>query len=78
MGLEKAFGDTLRALRTSKGFSQESLALECELDRTYISMLERGVRSPSLKTIFLLSEPLKVSPTKFIELVETRMLKEAP
>lgn len=70
MTLEVAFGKTLKSMRVAAGLSQEALALECGLDRTYISMLERGLRLPSLKTIFLLSVPFSITPSNFISQVE--------
>jgi transcriptional regulator with XRE-family HTH domain len=53
-----AFGTVLRAARVSAGLSQEGLALACDIDRTYVSLLERGIRQPTLGTIFALSEHL--------------------
>lgn len=44
------------------GLSQERLALESGVDRTFVSMLERGIRQPSLSTIFALCEPLEKKP----------------
>jgi transcriptional regulator with XRE-family HTH domain len=57
-----AFGKALRASRTVAGLSQEKLALACDMDRTYVSLLERGERQPTLGTIFALSEQLHVAP----------------
>lgn len=48
--LRSAFGEAVRAARTARGWSQERLAAESGLDRTYISGLERGVRNPALST----------------------------
>ena len=45
------FGQRVRELRTEKGFSQEGLALACDLDRTYIGGIERGERNVSLVNI---------------------------
>ena len=73
MNLQKAFGEELRELRNKHGFSQESLALECELDRTFISLLERGQRQPTLSTLFKLAEALDIAPSKIIEKVELRL-----
>lgn len=56
-----AFGDVLRAARTQAGLSQEALGLACEIDRTYVSLLERGERQPTLSTIFALSQQLGVA-----------------
>lgn len=43
-----AFGESVRRARHARGWSQERLAAESGLDRTYISGVERGVRNPSL------------------------------
>ena len=69
MTIEEAFGHTLKEFRLNKKFSQEKLALESGLDRTYISLLERGLRQPSLSTIFLLSDALSMTPESFVKRV---------
>ena len=61
-GLEKAFGSALRDLRNQRELSQEALAFEAELARNYISQLELGSKSPSLRTIFKLCKVLEASP----------------
>lgn len=58
--LGKAFGCVLRRLRQGSGLSQEALGFNSGYHRTYISLLERGKKSPSLQTIFNLSKALKV------------------
>jgi transcriptional regulator with XRE-family HTH domain len=55
-----AFGQAVRAIRNRRGLSQESLALECGLDRTYISGIERGTRNPSLTNILKIAASLEV------------------
>ncbi|MDP2643713.1 MAG: helix-turn-helix transcriptional regulator [Desulfobacterales bacterium] len=67
--LGKAFGCVLRHLRQDRGLSQEKLGFESGYHRTYISLLERGQKSPSLQTIFNLSKSLKVEPTELIKQV---------
>lgn len=62
----KSFGKVLQSIRLKKGLSQEQLAFECELDRTYISMLERCIRQPSLTTIVKLATALGVKPSKLL------------
>ena len=57
---EQAFGIVLRDLRHARSLSQEALALESDLDRTFISLMERGLRQPSLTTVLQLSGPLGV------------------
>ena len=72
-GLEKAFGSALREMRNQRALSQEALAFEAELARNYISQLELGSKSPSLRTIFKLCMVLETSPAAMIEDVERRM-----
>jgi transcriptional regulator with XRE-family HTH domain len=68
--IQTAFGDVLREARTAKGFSQKKLALERGLDRTYIALLERGLRQPTLTTLFLLSGVLQTAPSRLVAKVE--------
>ncbi len=70
--LGKAFGCVLRSLRQDRGLSQESLGFESGYHRTYISILERGQKSPSLQTIFNLSQALKIDPAELIEKVTSQ------
>jgi len=69
---EKAFGMVLRQLRRRAGLSQEGLAFDAEVDRNYISLLELGRNSASVKTIFKLAPALGVSVTELMGLVETK------
>lgn len=66
MYIEQAFGITLRKIRLEKSLSQEELAHLCELDRTYISLMERGKRKPTINTIFALARGLEESPSVLI------------
>lgn len=50
----------VRKLRKNIGLSQEELAFECNIDRTYISKVERGIANPSLLILFRLSVVLGV------------------
>lgn len=69
---EIAFGQILRELRKGSDLSQEALALESDLERNYISLLELGRNSASVKTIFKLAPALGVSVADFMAMVETR------
>ncbi len=73
MKIKILFGDVLRELRKKCEISQEKLAQECDLDRTFISLLERGKRQPSLTTIFKLSSVLGIPASKFVKIVEKKM-----
>lgn len=57
----------LRAQRQQKGWSQEKLAFESGLHRTYISDLERGARNPSITTIDKLALTLEVKPGQLLD-----------
>ena len=63
--IKKNFGARLRTIRTTKGLSQDTLALTCGLDRTYIGGVERGERNISLINICKIADALGVSPRKF-------------
>ena len=54
-------GRAIRAQRKKLGLSQEGLAERCGFDRTYISMLERGVRNPSLLNLMRLADGLETT-----------------
>lgn len=56
------FGLQVKQLRIERELSQEQLGLLAELDRTYISGIERGVRNVSLANIFRISDALGVAP----------------
>jgi transcriptional regulator with XRE-family HTH domain len=60
------FGLNVRALRTKQGLSQEQLASMCELDRTYISGIERGKRNISLLNIVKIATYLKITPSELM------------
>ncbi len=63
----KEFGQHLKLIRNAKGLSQEKLALIAELDRTYISGVERGVRNISLINISKLTKALDISPSELFK-----------
>jgi transcriptional regulator with XRE-family HTH domain len=58
--LRKTFGENVKKARLARGLSQESLAAEAGIDRTYISGIERGLRNPSLDLIERLAGALDV------------------
>ena len=55
-----AFGQTIRERRKAKNLSQEALAFDAGFDRTYISLLELGSKSPTLDTIMALCRALDI------------------
>lgn len=65
-----AFGLSIKQLRKARGISQEVLADEAKLDRTYISQLETGSKQPSLTTIFRLAAAMSLQPSDLLRHVE--------
>ena len=66
-------GRVLQTYRTRKGMSQEVLSGLAGLDRTHYSKLERGLRSPTLDTLFKLAQALDVPPHEIIQAIEVQM-----
>ncbi len=64
--LSIAFGKVLREYRERAALSQEDLADAADLDRTFVGMLERGQRQPSLESLFRIAAALKVAPSTLV------------
>lgn len=65
-----AFGNVLRRLRRARNFTQEKLAEEARLNRAYPAMLEAGMRTPTISTIFKLSTALGITPGELMDMTE--------
>ncbi|MEB2589638.1 helix-turn-helix transcriptional regulator [Bacillus cereus] len=74
MKIEQAFGIILQKKRIEQNISQETLAFNSGLDRTYISLLERGKRKPTINTLFSVTHALKIQPHEIILEVEQLLL----
>lgn len=70
--VEKIFGQVLLEQRRSKNLTQEDLAIKSDLDRTYISLIERGMRQPTITTLFRLSTALEIFPEEIIKIVREK------
>ena len=66
----ESVGKILQSYRKSKGMSQELLSGLAGLDRTHYSKLERGLRSPTIDTLFKIAKALDVPPNKIVEDME--------
>ena len=60
-------------MRKQRGFTQETFALECEIDRTFVGLMERGQRQPTLTTLFRLAGPLGIRPSALLRQVEAAL-----
>jgi XRE family transcriptional regulator, regulator of sulfur utilization len=61
-----AFGRVLRETRLSKDLTQDHLAAICDFHRTYPSLLERGLRSPTLAMLLRISAALEVAAAELV------------
>ncbi len=67
MDIRRQFGLNVARLRQDKGLSQESLAFECGLHRTYISGIERGIRNPTIVIVDKIAKALKLKPGALLD-----------
>jgi transcriptional regulator with XRE-family HTH domain len=72
MDLRGVFATNLRRLRNARGLSQDDLAYEAEVSRSYLSQLEKGAFHASLKVIGKLASALKAEPAEFLKLPPRR------
>lgn len=70
MDMATAVGMAVRRTRTQRGSSQAELAWQSDLDRTYISGVERGVRNPSLASLMRIADALEVRLSRLITIAE--------
>lgn len=67
MDVRKRVGRNLQRFRKERGLSQEALAFDCGLHRTYISGVERGVRNPTIVVLERIAVALKVPASILLE-----------
>ncbi|WP_354320140.1 helix-turn-helix transcriptional regulator [Pseudacidovorax sp. 1753] len=74
--LLRALADEVRARRYAAGHSQEALAFQCGMHRSFIAKLELAESGPSITALFRLAEGLSMHPADLVAAVATRLLKE--
>ena len=67
MDVVAVLGKNVRRFRLEAGLSQEQLAFEADMKRSYVSDLERGVRNPTVQALGRLAAALKVEPYRLLE-----------
>jgi transcriptional regulator with XRE-family HTH domain len=72
MDLREVFATNLRRLRHAKGLSQDDLAYEAEVSRSYLSQLEKGAFYASLKIVDKLAKVLDVEPAELLKMPQRR------
>jgi transcriptional regulator with XRE-family HTH domain len=75
MDLREVFAANLRRLRHAKGLSQDDLAYEAEISRSYLSQLEKGAFYASLKIVGKLAAVLDVEPAELLRPPSTRRIR---
>lgn len=66
-------GTILKELRNNKGLTQEELSGLAALDRTHYSKLERGLRNPTMETLFKIADALDIKPHEIVKIIERRI-----
>lgn len=78
-GPEKAFGTVLREIREDCGLSQMDVHVQFDIDRTYLSAIERGIQSPTLRMIVRLANAFGISPSQMMSRMEnSRLYRSRP
>lgn len=70
VSLMKSFGKAVRFHRTRLGLSQEALADRAQLDRSYMSQIERGIKNATLNSIWRIAQSLEVHPSELLKMTE--------
>jgi transcriptional regulator with XRE-family HTH domain len=66
--LKQALSTNIKRLRKEQGISQEKLALKADLDRSYMSQIERNLANPSIEALLRISNALDVAPSELLQL----------
>ena len=74
-GVKWACGKAIREFREAKKISQERLAADSGLDRSFVSLLERGLQSPNVAVLFKIAEVLDVRASEIIARIDELMKK---
>lgn len=66
--LKQALSVNIKRYRKEQGISQEKLALKAEIDRSYMSQVERCLANPSIDALLRISNALEVAPSELLQL----------
>ena len=67
MDIRRRVGLNVKRYRKQRGLSQEGLALECGVHRTYVSGVERGIRNPTVVVLEKIAKGLDVAPSRLLD-----------
>lgn len=66
--LQKALSNNIKRIRLEQGVSQEKLALKANIDRSYMSELERCLANPSIEALLRIGNALEVPPSELLRI----------
>ena len=75
--IREAFGAALKEYRTGRGLSQEKLAERAGIDRTYVSLIERGINSVSLISLYKIAHALETDPCALLKLLDKKLEEQS-
>lgn len=70
--LKQAISSNIQRIRKEQGISQEKLALKADIDRSYMSQIERCLANPSIDAILRISNALEVAPSELLLLTKKK------
>jgi transcriptional regulator with XRE-family HTH domain len=73
LDLAVVFGQVLRRIRKEGGLTQEQLALEADIQRNYVSLIELGDSQPTIGMLFKLADALGTAPSAILTQVEAEL-----
>ena len=70
--LKQALSSNIKRIRKEQGISQEKLALKADVDRSYMSQIERCLANPSIDALLRISNALDVAPSELLLLTKKK------
>lgn len=70
--LKQALSANIKRIRKEQGISQEKLALKADVDRSYMSKLERCLENPSIEALLKIGNALDVSPSELLSIAKNK------
>ena len=70
--LKLALSNNIKRIRKEQGVSQEKLALKADIDRSYMSEMERSLANPSIEALLKIANALETSPSELLQIGKKR------
>jgi transcriptional regulator with XRE-family HTH domain len=74
--LKESFGKVLVQLRRERGVSQQELADNCNIERAFISRMERAISQPTITIVFKIADYFEMKPAELIEKLDVLRRKK--